>query len=238
MRPFVNDSVLIISDDPEFARAIAANWQGEHTLPEFTVATSDVWHPSVADGYAAITVGPVRDGRLKNILSSLDHSAGFAVICVTSDEKTCAALQTAHPHLLFLSQQQGWTSILTAVSGEALRRIDALRRAQRAERLAFDAQNYATLGRYMLEMRSSVNNALTSVLGNADLLLLNTGQMVGDSREQVQTIHAMTLRLSEIMQRFSSLVSELKLSEKESQAETERAEEPVGAGTHAAVRRC
>ena len=47
----------------------------------------------------------------------------------------------------------------------------------------------------MLDMRPSVNNALTSVLGNADLLLLEPGQAHGESREQIQTIHTMALRL-------------------------------------------
>lgn len=237
MRTAVNDSVLIISDDPEFARAVSLSWRNARQLPEFTVATSDVWHASVVDGYAAIIVGPVREGKLKNILSSLDRGSNLAVICVTDDEKTCVTLQSAHPYLLFLAHQPGWTATLITVSVEALRRVSAVKRAQRAERLALDAQNHATLGRYMLEMRSSVNNALTSVLGNADLLLLDASQMVGDSREQVQTIHAMTLRLNEIMQRFSSLASELKLAEKESQAETERPEEPLGAGVHAGARR-
>ncbi|HTU33147.1 MAG TPA: hypothetical protein VMF66_05030 [Candidatus Acidoferrum sp.] len=237
MRTALNDSVLIISDDPEFARTIALTWRSARQLPEFTVATSDVWHASVADGYAAIVIGPVRDGKLKNILSSLDRGSGLAVICLANDEKTCASLQAAHPHLLFLAHQNGWTGTLIAVSGEALRRVEAVRRAQRAERLALDTQNQATLGRYMLETRSSVNNALTSVLGNADLLLLDSSHLVGDSREQVQTIHAMTLRLNEIMQRFSSLASELKLTEKESQAETERDESPLGAGVHAGARR-
>lgn len=233
----MNDSLLIISDDPEFARAIAMTWRNARQLPEFTLATSDVWHASAAEGYTAIIVGPVRDGKLKNILASLDRGSSLAVICVANDEKTCAALQTAHPHLLFLPHQQGWTSTLIAVSGEALRRVDAVRRAQRAERLALDAQNHAALGRYMLDLRSSVNNALTSVLGNADLLLLDSGQMAGDTREQVQTIHAMTLRLSEIMQRFSSLATELKLTEKESQAETEREEEALGTRVHVGGRR-
>ena len=37
------------------------------------------------------------------------------------------------------------------------------------------AEAEATLGRYMSEMRTTVNNALTSVLGNAELLLLEPG---------------------------------------------------------------
>jgi hypothetical protein len=69
-------------------------------------------------------------------------------------------------------------------------------------------------------MRPNVNNALTSVLGNADLLLWEPAQKPGESREQIQTIHAMALRLHEIMQRFSSLAAEMRASEKESQAET------------------
>ena len=73
----------------------------------------------------------------------------------------------------------------------------------------------------MLEMRPSVNNALTSVLGNADLLLLEPGRASAESREQIQAIHTMALRLNEIMQRFSSLASEMQAGEKESQAETE-----------------
>lgn len=75
----------------------------------------------------------------------------------------------------------------------------------------------------MLEMRPSVNDALTSVLGNADLLLLEPGQATGESREQIQTIHTMALRLNEVMQRFSSLASEMRAGEKESHAETETA---------------
>jgi signal transduction histidine kinase len=102
-----------------------------------------------------------------------------------------------------------------------LRRIEASRRAERAERIAADSAGYATLGRYMLEMRHSVNNALTSVLGNADLLLLEPGQLSGLAREQIKTIHSMSLRLNEIFQRFSSLATEMREIEKESQAETE-----------------
>jgi hypothetical protein len=75
----------------------------------------------------------------------------------------------------------------------------------------------------MLEMRPGVNDALTSVLGNADFLLLEPGQAPGESREQIQTIHEMALRLNEIMQRFSSLATEMRVGEMESQDETETA---------------
>jgi signal transduction histidine kinase len=223
-------SILIISDDPEFARTVASNWRSGNHAAEITLATSDVGRPSSGAGYEVVMVGPVQSGRLSAILSELELGQNTVTISVLEDESACAFLAPKHPHVVFLPRQTGptgrggWIATLFAVSGEALRHVEALRRAHRAERLAIENQNYALLGRYMLEVRSSVNNALTSVLGNADLLLVERGQMTGDAREQIQTIHAMTLRLSEIMQRFSSLVTEVRLSEKESQAETEETE--------------
>src|SRR4029077_8505267 len=137
--------------------------------------------------------------------------------------KDVSALRAEHPHLLVVPRQDGWIGTLILISSEALRRMEAIGRGQRAERLALESQSHATLGRYMLEMRPSVNNALTSVLGNADLLLLEPGQIAGESREQIRTIHLMALRLNEIMQRFSSLAAEMRAGEKESQPETELA---------------
>jgi len=224
-------SILIISDDPEFARAVAACWQTGHHVPEITLASSDVWHPSIAAGNAVVIIGPVREGRSQAILTTLDAASSTAVICVVHDEKTSAILQADHPHLAFIPLQNGWVASLSAISREALRRIAAVGRAQRAERLGLENQSCATLGRYMLDMRPNINNALTSVLGNADLLMLDADAARGDSREQIQTIHTMALRLNEIMQRFSSLASEVRLNEKESQAETE------GLAEHLAERR-
>ncbi len=113
--------------------------------------------------------------------------------------------------MLIVSRQDGWANALILLAAETLRRIDALARAHRAERLALDSQNHATLGRYMLDMRPSINDALTSVLGNADLLLA-AAQDLDASREQIQTIQSMALRLNEIMQRFSSLACEMRIS--------------------------
>ncbi len=136
-------------------------------------------------------------------------------------------LQGRHPQLLIVPKHDGWAETLILVSIEALRRVEATNRAQRAEHHSQACQRHAILGRYMLEMRPSVNNALTSVLGNADLLLLEPGQNSGESREQIRAIQAMALRLNEIMQRFSSLASEMRSDEKESQAETERASKGI-----------
>jgi hypothetical protein len=213
-------SVLIVSDDPDFARTLTARWQSERHVPEITLVTSSVWHPASASNYDLAIVGPIRNGSPAAILAAISASPRTAAIFFAEDEKHIASLHAEHPHLLVVPRQDGWAGTIILVSIEALRRVEAVRRAQRAEGLALASQSHATLGRYMLEMRPGVNDALTSVMGNADLLLLEPGQTAGESREQIQTIHTMALRLNEIMQRFSSLATEMRAGEKESQSET------------------
>jgi signal transduction histidine kinase len=213
-------SVLIVSDDTEFARTAAARWQAEAHAPEVTLATSDLWHASSATGYDLVIVGPVRHGKSTSILSSLDPGISTAVVCVPENENEFGGLRKLHSQALLIPKRDGWMEVLIVLSSEALRRVNALNRAQRAERVALEAQRHAILGRYMLEMRPGINNALTSAIGNADLLLLEPGQLSPECRDQIRTIHAMALRLNEVMQRFSSLAAEMRAGETESQAET------------------
>ncbi len=72
----------------------------------------------------------------------------------------------------------------------------------------------AALGRYMLEMRHGLNNALTSVLGNSELLLLEPGDLPPTMISQLGTIRNMALRIHETVQRFSSLEKELTFVER------------------------
>jgi len=68
-------------------------------------------------------------------------------------------------------------------------------------------------------MRHTMNNALTSVLGNSELLLLEPGTFSAGVRSQLDTIRNMSLRLHEILQRFSSLEKELRFVEKQAEKE-------------------
>lgn len=215
-------SVLLVSDDAEFGRSVVARWQVERNVPEITLATSDVWESSSAARYDLLIVEFV-SRRQSSVLNSLGGTKHKPVICVTEDENGIAGLRSEYPNLLVLPRQEGWTNTLILLASEMLRRVQALGRAHRAERLALESQNHAILGRYMLDMRPNVNNALTSVLGNADLLLLAPRKAMDETRDQIQTIHTMALRLNEIMQRFSSLDAEMRAGEKPSQAETETA---------------
>jgi signal transduction histidine kinase len=216
-------NVLIVSDDPEFARTVTARWQAERHVPEITLVSGGVWHPASVADHDLVVIGPLRDSDSAAILRAANLSSRAAIIYYAPDTKDIPPLQSDYPLLLIVPRTDGWAGTIVLVATEALRRVEAVRRAQRAEGLALASQGHAALGRYMLEMRPNVNNALTSVMGNADLLLLEPGQTSAESREQIQTIHTMALRLNEIMQRFSSLAAEIRAGEKESQAETQAA---------------
>jgi signal transduction histidine kinase len=73
-----------------------------------------------------------------------------------------------------------------------------------------DAQRYLALGRFMLEMRHDMNNALTAVLGNSELLLET--ELPQQAREQLASVHAMAARIQEIMQQFAALDAEMRLA--------------------------
>ncbi len=212
-------TVLILSDDSEFARVLMACWQAERHVPAMTVVSSDVLGSKQA-GYDLAVLGPVKAAKLDGIVTSLDPAVGI-LLCAPADAIEVAPLKERYPRLVHVPLREDWARTLVLVAGEALRRAEAVRMAQRAEQTAAQQERSATLGRYMLEMKHSVNNALTSMLGHAELLLLEPGQLSGAAREQIKTIHSMALRLSEIMQRFSSLASEMREVEKASQGETE-----------------
>jgi FtsZ-binding cell division protein ZapB len=53
------------------------------------------------------------------------------------------------------------------------------------------------------------------VLGNSDLILLDSDQLPASLRSQVETIRNMGMRMNEIMHRFSSLQKEMQLMEQQ-----------------------
>jgi signal transduction histidine kinase len=169
----------------------------------------------------------MRDGKAAGILRSLEPAAAV-ILCAPADSRELGQLRSKYPRLLHVPLRDDWAQTLTMVAGESLRRTEAVRLAREAERHAQRNEHHATLGRYMMDMKHSVNNALTSMLGNAELLLLEPGQLSAQSLAQIKTIHNMALRINEIMQRFSSLSSEMRESETVSQAENQEASMPTG----------
>jgi signal transduction histidine kinase len=221
--PLPNASVLILTDETEFARTVAGCWQAQRKSPNITVLNSQLWRNYDATAHDLIVVGPISGRKHHEILRSLDHEPAV-ILCISADARESEELRARYPRVLHVQQREDWTTTLLLLAGETLRRMEALNVARQAEREAARYQHLATLGRYMTDMKHSVNNALTSMLGNAELLLLEPGQLSSQSLGQIRTIHSMAMRMNEIMQRFSSLASEMREAENASQAETEAAE--------------
>ena len=215
-------NVLILTDETDFARLLTACWQAEKHSPGITVLGSDLWRDHETLPHDLVVVGPLRDGKLSEILRSLEPAKAL-ILCAPADSRELSQLRGKYPRLVHVPLREDWTQTLLPVAGESLRRTEALRLARQAEGKAARNEQHAMLGRYMIDMKHSVNNALTSMIGNAELLLLEPGQLTKQSLAQIKTIHSMALRINEIMQRFSSLTSEMRDAENASQAETEEA---------------
>jgi signal transduction histidine kinase len=219
-------SLLILTDDAEFARLLSACWQAERQSPRVTVLSGDLWEEKGRAPYDLVVVGPLEQGKFSSILSSIEPACAV-ILCVPADTRELSQLRTRYPRLVHVPFREDWAQTLMLVAGESLRRAQAAKLARQAELRAARNEQYAVLGRYMLEMKHSMNNALTSILGNAELLLLEPGQLSAQSLAQIKTMHSMTLRINEVMQRFSSLASEMREAENASQAETEQVPAPL-----------
>jgi signal transduction histidine kinase len=211
-------TVLIISDDADFARSVIGRWQSERNTPAFTQMSSDLGNGAGGAAYDLAIVGRVAGGELPAILGSLDSSVKPMIVVGSGAE--VQAVRESYPRVLAIREHEDWADSLVVLGSEALRRVELADRVVRAEQVAAASLRHAALGQYMMDMRHSFNNALTSLLGNAELLLLEPGALSVQVRDQIDTMHTMAMRLHEIMQRFSSLDSEMQRSEKKSQSAT------------------
>jgi signal transduction histidine kinase len=211
-------TVLIISDDAEFARAITLRWQAERCVPAFTLMSGDVCLGTDPETFDVAIVGALRPGIRPAVLATLEPS-GKPILLLCQDSQSAQEVRETQPRVTVLRQHEGWLDALVLLASEALRRCEAMARARRAEQENAALQGQATLGRYMLEMRHNLNNALTSVLGNSELLLLEPGSLSAGARSQIDTIRNMAVRMHEILQRFSSIEKELSVLEKQSRNE-------------------
>ena len=219
-------SVLILTDETEFARIVSGCWQAQRKAPNVTVLNSKLWSNNDVTAHDLVIVGPVSSGKRHEVLRSLEPATAV-IVCVETDSRELDDLRNLYPRFLLVPQREDWPHTLLLLAGESLRRVEASNSAKQSEREAARNQQLAILGGYMTDMKHSMNNALTSMLGNAELLLLEPGQLSSQSLAQIRTIHSMAMRINEIMLRFSSLASEMREAENASQAETEALRAPL-----------
>jgi len=206
--------VLILSSDPAFSRQLTENWPAGAEMPEFVLLEKDLcreldrdaYDLAIADGHSAAS----RDG-LKQSLAA----AGRPAIMIGAGD--FADSHRIHGPILELPREPKLWAVTAGLMGrEILRRSRAESRTRASEEARAEVEAEATLGRYMVEMRNNVNNAITSVLGNAELLLLEPG-LPALVQAQADTIRNMALRLNEVFQRFSSIEKELNVAAREAE---------------------
>lgn len=211
-------TVLVYTDDVEFAHMVVARWQTERTVPTFLISSDSSWEKDKQVKYDLAIVGPLTSDDPVGAFGKIDLQ-GRPGLYVSNRASMGLAVRNANPRVLVLNDYEGWVNAVVLLAGEALRRVDATNRAKKAEQTVSAAQRHALLGKYMLDMRHSLNNALTSIMGNSELLLLEPGKVSADVREQIETIHSMSMRMHEIIQRFSSLETEMQFAERQSHRE-------------------
>ncbi|HZQ93860.1 MAG TPA: hypothetical protein VFA67_02550 [Candidatus Sulfotelmatobacter sp.] len=222
-------TVLIISDEAEFSRRITARWQMERNVPTFTLLSGELWPRFAVDIFDIAIVGQLRRDLLSVVLEPL-HSTGQPLFYVCHDAATAQLIRERWPRVTILRPSEHWLETLVLAAAEAVHRSRAEFRARAAEAACSSLERQATLARYMLEMRHNINNALTSVLGNSDLLLLEPGSFSAQTRAQIETIRNMALRIHEVMQRFSSLEKEMNVAAQQAVQDSGRTFAATAAG--------
>ena len=214
-------AVLIVSGTPEFSQIILSRWQKETSLPPAMVMHGDLCGDFSVNS-AGSEIGPfdlailggLSPDRLEQLLRQLAR-LGRPLLVLAPDAGTSERARSVAPQALILEQTGEWLPAFLLLAVETIRRIEAEARARRAAEDLVLSESSALLGRYMTEQRHSINNALTSVMGNAELLTFDAGNLSSHHLNQIETIRTMSIRIHEIMQRFSSLESEAKWAEKQ-----------------------
>ena len=205
-------SVLLITDDVEFRSKAVELWQADVTPPVVICVPSDLTPGGEIAWCDAVIVGPVSPENLATAL--LAAASAPSAVAFLPWGISLQAVQLANPNILPLHCSDDAAELAVMV-GNALLRRTAVERQLTQERWAVrDSRRHAALGQFMIETRHSFNNALTTVLGTAELLLLlDSSKLEPEQREQVRTVHAMAMRLYQMIVRFSALEAEMKLAE-------------------------
>ena len=202
-------TILIVSDEGEFSSAITSCWLAASNVPAFVLARSG---EDQRENFDLAIVGGVHEFPA-SLLSCL-HATGKPVIYLLPNNNSAPP----HAHVFPVPEIPGWPNLVIGIAARLLEAAHATEEAARLTEMNSQLEHQAVLGRYMLMVRHNLNNALTSILGNCDLILLDEDQLSQAAKGQVETIRNMSMRLNEIMARFTSLQKEMQLVEQQKKA--------------------
>lgn len=201
-------TVVIISEEPEFSTAATRRWLQEAKVPSFILLETSSSSHLDRGGFDLAVIGGVSMESISGLLETVTPT-GRPVIHVSRAN----GHSPQSPNMVTLPEIQQWPDLLVTLGTQVLERQRARAELTMLMESSGRIEHEATLGRYMLDVRHNLNNALTSILGNSDLILFDQAYLSPTTREQIETIRNMGMRMNEILQRFSSLQKEMELIE-------------------------
>jgi signal transduction histidine kinase len=206
--------VIVVTDEPEFFGTLTSCWSRERNMPVLLRKAAD---QVTGENFDLAIVGRLISPAAP-VLESLRQLKKEVVYVSRANgaiEKT--------PGVVVLPETTGWPELVITVADQIMERERALTQIAKLQDDNSHLQSYGVLGQYMTDMRHKYNNALTSILGNCDLILLDAHQLPSPMKAQVETIRNMAMRLNEVFQRFSSLQKEMQLLEQQKKATAQQA---------------
>jgi signal transduction histidine kinase len=210
-------TILLVSDDAELCAAARREFEAkEEGLRVAAVCTVDAARRIVEDAAPAVilfeqtSLNPAGEGplgkvpRLNSVVSSLAIHAPVVVIGAADQQSELALLVEAGA-ADFVERAGGCLPI-------ALEMVE--RRLRHAQQTGSDAQqlnaarNIVNGEGFGELLRHELNNPLTGILGNAELLLAevrrkNDGRLPSGGQQRLETIAALAVRLRETVRRLS-----------------------------------
>jgi len=199
-------TIIIVSDEAEFSRSVTKCWDSERDCLSFLLSGSSFEFD--CNDFDIAIAGAVEPAAMDSVLRKL-RSSGKPIIHISRMNGSAPKF----PSVIQIAENSGWQDLLVTTCRLIVEREHAHAEATRLHEANIQLDHQASLGRYILEMRHTLNNALTSILGNSELALLDETTISSALYLQLETIRNMGLRMNEIIKRFSSLQKEMQLVE-------------------------
>lgn len=196
--------VGIISGDGEFVDCITQSWRRLGFAPLFTVAAEASGNELA--GHAVVLTDGVQN------LRALHEDVVLAIaLPAAAADVQLAELQDRDLRVMYIARSGAWADQAALLAQQTVLRLEAQAQLAKMRQRLQEAERYAALGRFIVESRHAIGNALTGVLGHSELLLLEgEEQLRGQARAQVEMIRQMSLKMHETFHRLSSLDMELR----------------------------
>jgi len=210
--------VIILSSNTEAARDIVAKWQGPYEEPHINVLAKGHLATALAASIQTLVVIGANVEQRDEVLHALENRR-VPAFCILAAGESLSGLLQKYPALLVFPDTPEGTDAMVRTGNHVLRRLLAESKIEQTEANLQNLTSQAQLGRYIIDIRHNFNNCLTAVLGNAELLLMENGNLPPHYKDQLDTILSMALRMHQMMQRFSSLETEMQFADRHSQGE-------------------